>query len=91
MPAILDRLVKQLKDKGYSESSAYAIATKKLQESGNLKKGTQKATKKGIARGKKTPAQRAKERAVKEANNGKKVSDYKYNARTNKATLKKKK
>ena len=64
---------------------------KKLQESGNLKKGTQKATKKGVVRGKKTPAQRAKERAVKEANNGKKVSDYKYNAKTNKATLKKEK
>ena len=39
MPAILDRLVKQLVDKGHRKSSAYAIATKSLQKAGNLKKG----------------------------------------------------
>jgi hypothetical protein len=88
MPAILDRLVKQLRDKGLSKSAAYAIATKKLQETGSLKKGTKKPTKKGIAQGKKTPAQRAKERSAKYAN--KKTSEYKYNAKTNRATLKKK-
>lgn len=65
MPAILDRLVRQLRAKGYDTSSAYAIATKKLQSSGNLKKGTQKATAKGKKRGKMSPEARAKSRARK--------------------------
>jgi len=89
MPKILDRLVSQLMDKGHSKSAAYAIATKSLQRSGNLKKGTQKPTKKGIAQGKKTPSQRAKERAAKKSN--RKPSDYVYNKKTNTAKLKKKK
>ena len=38
MPKILDRLVKQLRDKGFNKSSSYAIATSQLQKSGNLKK-----------------------------------------------------
>ena len=84
MPAILDRLVKQLRAKGFNKNSAYAIATKQLQ-----KKGTQKATAKGVAQGKKTPAQRAKIRAAKESK-GNKPSDYKYTASTNRATLKRK-
>jgi hypothetical protein len=87
MPAILDRLVKQLQAKGHSKSSAYAIATKSLQKSGNLKKGTQKATAKGEKRGAMTPGQRAKSRAAKAS--GKKPSSYKYNAKTNRATKKK--
>jgi hypothetical protein len=65
MPAILERLVNQLKAKGKSKSSAYAIATSALQKSGNLKKGTQKATPKGAKRGKMTPEQRKKDRANK--------------------------
>ena len=36
MPKILDRLVKQLRDKGFNKSSSYAIATSQLQKSGNL-------------------------------------------------------
>ena len=40
MPAILERLVKQLKAKGKSESAARAIAISALQKSGNLKKGS---------------------------------------------------
>jgi hypothetical protein len=65
MPAILERLVSQLKAKGKSESSAYAIATAALQRSGNLKSGTQQATQKGKRRGAMTPAQHAKSRAAK--------------------------
>jgi len=65
MPAILEDAVKKLKDKGYSEGSAYAIATKTLQESGDLKKGTNKATKKGDHRGEMSEATRAKTRAQK--------------------------
>jgi hypothetical protein len=65
MPAILDRLVSQLKAKGKSTSSAFAIATKALQKSGNLKKGTQQATPKGTRRGAMTPEQRKKSREAK--------------------------
>ena len=85
MPKILNRLVSQLQTKGVPKKSAYAIATKKLQESGNLKKGTIKATKIGTRRGNMTPAQRAKQRASKLS--GKPVSAYKYNAKTNRATI----
>lgn len=83
MPKILDRLVKQLKARGMNEGSAYAIATSSLQKSGNLKKGTQEATKKGIKRGNMTPAERAKDRASKAR--GGKPSDYKYNSKNNTA------
>lgn len=62
MPKILERLVRQLKSKGKDTSSAYAIATKALQKSGNLKKGTQKATPKGTKRGAMTPEARKKSR-----------------------------
>lgn len=88
MPAILERLVKQLRAKGKSESSAYAIATSALQKSGNLKKGTQKATSKGTKRGAMTPAARAKDRAAKYSGGKNKPSSYKYNSKTNMATKK---
>lgn len=87
MPAILERLVKQLQAKGKSKSSAFAIATAALQRSGNLKKGTQKATAKGQRRGAMTPSQRAKDRASKRS--GRSKSEYSYNTKTNLATLKK--
>lgn len=89
MPKILDRLVRQLKAKGKSTQAAFAIATKALQKSGNLKKGTTQATAKGKRRGGMTPGERAKDRASKRS--GRKTSEYKYNAKTNLATLKKKK
>jgi len=86
MPAILKRLVSQLRAKGKSESAAYAIATSSLKKSGNLNsKG--KATAKGKKRGKMSPGQRAIDRASKES--GRSKSNYKYNAKTNRATLKK--
>lgn len=87
MPKILERLVSQLRAKGKSKQAAYAIATSALQKSGNLKPGTQKATEKGKRRGAMTPAARAKDRAAKRANH--KPSDYKYNRKTNLATLRK--
>lgn len=86
MPAILERLVGQLRAKGKSKASAYAIATSALQKSGNLKKGTQKATTKGTKRGKMTPSARAKDRAKK--NTKHKSTDYSYSKKTNRATLK---
>jgi len=87
MPLILDRLVAQLQQKGLPKKSAYAIATKKLQQSGNLKKGTNKPTAKGAVRGKMTPAQRAISREVKKT--GKPKSMFVYNPKTNSAVLKK--
>ena len=89
MPDILDRLVKQLEKKGIDKSSAYAIATSKLQKSGNLKRGTAKPTTKGIARGNMTPSQRAKNRAAKRSGNS--TANYNYNYKTNRATLRKNK
>ena len=89
MPDILDRLVSQLIKKGHSEKSAYAIATSQLQKSGNLKKGSTKATAKGKKRGKMTPAARAKDREIKYSKRKHKIRAYKYNKKTNRATLKK--
>jgi len=86
MPKILERLVSQLQAKGKSKSSAYAIATAALQKSGNLKKGTQKATSKGAKRGNMTPGERAKDRQSKYT--GKPKSSFKYNKQTNRATKK---
>ena len=83
MPAILDRLVKQLIANGMPKDKAYAVATKKLQAAGNLKKGSSKATGKGKKRGQMTPAARAKDRAAKAS--GGKASDFKYNKRNNTA------
>jgi hypothetical protein len=86
MPKILERLVGQLQAKGKSKSSAYAIATSALQKSGNLKKGTQEPTSKGVARGAMTPEKRAEDRQAKYS--GGKPTDYKYNAKSNTATKK---
>ena len=48
-----------------SKSSAYAIATKSLQKSGDLKEGSNEATQKGDRRGEMSKATRAKTRAQK--------------------------
>lgn len=88
MPAILERLVKQLRAKGKSKSSAFAIATSALQKSGNLKKGTQKATSKGKSRGAMSPSERAKNRASKYSKGKHKSSAYSYNSKTNRSSLK---
>jgi len=67
MPAILDKAVKSImrENPDMKESSAYAIATKQLQKSGDLKEGTQEPTKKGLRRGEMSKATRAKTRAKK--------------------------
>lgn len=89
MPAILERLVSQLKAKGYSKSSAFAIATRALQKNGDLKPGSQQATAKGDQRGSMTPAERAKDRASKYSKGKHKSTDYSYNATTNRSKLSK--
>ena len=83
MPAILDRLVNQLKEKGYK--NPYAVAVSALQKSGNLKKGTAKATAKGARRGQMSPGQRAIDRQSKYS--GRPKGDFEYNKETNRATV----
>ena len=87
MPKILDRLVGQLQAKGKSKDAAYAIATSSLQKSGNLKKGSSKATAKGKRRGNMTPAARAKDRAAKTSKRP--AKDYTYRSRSNSVRVKK--
>jgi hypothetical protein len=67
MPAILEKAVKSIMEDNpkLSKSSAYAIVTKQLQKSGDLKEGTQEPTKKGARRGEMSKATRAKTRARK--------------------------
>lgn len=89
MPKIMERLSSQLQAKGFSKGSAYAIATSQLQKAGDLKKGSNKPTAKGVERGNMTPAERAKDRQAKYS--GGSASDYKYNAKTNRAIKNKKK
>jgi hypothetical protein len=86
MPKILDRLVKQLEAKGMPESKAFAVANSQLQKSGIFKPGSQQLTAKGKKRQEMGAAGRAKDRAAKAG--GHKASEYKYNPKTNRATLK---
>jgi hypothetical protein len=67
MPQILDDAVRSIRKENpkLSESSAYAIATKQLQKSGDLKEGTVEATKKGDRRGEMSKRTRAASRAKK--------------------------
>lgn len=67
MPQILEDAVKSIMadNPKLSKSSAYAIATRSLQKSGDLKEGSQEATKKGDRRGEMSAATRAKTRARK--------------------------
>jgi hypothetical protein len=57
MPAILEKAVQKIKAKG-NVDNPWAVATASLQRAGDLKKGTNKATKQGALRGKMTSAQR---------------------------------
>lgn len=86
MPPILERLVGQLQAKGMPSSKARAVAISSLQRAGDLKKGSTKATAKGLHRGLMSPGARAKDRAAKVS--GHKPGDFKYDAKTNRATLK---
>lgn len=86
MPDILERLVSQLQAKGMSKAQAFAVATKKLQQSGSLKPGTQELTTRGKARSAMGAAGRAKDRAAKSS--GHKAKDYTYNQLKNTARLK---
>jgi hypothetical protein len=84
-PPIRERLIRQLKMKGMPMPNAQRIATATLQKAGDLKPGSTEPTAKGIKRTAMGAAGRAKDRASKEA--GKPASSFKYNPRTNRATL----
>ena len=66
-PAILRKAVHSIKEDnpGMSKDSAYAIATKTLQKSGDLRDGTDDATDKGKRHGEMSKHTRAKTRAKK--------------------------
>lgn len=67
MPAILEDAVKSIMKENpkMKKGAAYAIATKSLQKSGDLKKGTVEPTDKGKERGEMSKSTRAKTRARK--------------------------
>lgn len=83
MPAILERLTRQLASKGNKNARSMAAAL--LTKNGQMKDG--KLTAKGKRRQALGAAGRAKDRAAKY--NGGKPSDYKYSPKTNRATKKK--
>lgn len=87
MPAIENRLARQLASKGNKNARGMAIAILKkkgiLDAQGNL-------TAKGKKRNAMGAAGRAKDRASK-ASGKHKASEYSYNSKTNRATLRKKK
>jgi hypothetical protein len=86
-PKIVKRLESQLKAKGMNPGQAAATASKTLQKSGVLKKGSLELTKKGEKRTKMGAEGRAKDRAAKRS--GKSTKQYVYSKKTNRATLKK--
>lgn len=87
MPAILERLARQLRSKGVKNS--YAVATSSLQKNGVLKKGSQDLTPKGQVRNSMTPGERAKSRQAKASGGNHQAADYSYNKKTNRAKLNK--
>jgi hypothetical protein len=89
MPAILERLVSQLKADGKGEQQAYAIATSQLQKHGIIDHHGA-LTEKGLKRDQLGPSGRAKDRAAKASGGKHKPKEFSYNARTNQATLRKK-
>ncbi len=84
MPAIFERLVSQLKAK--KVKNPYAIATSQLEKNGIMDKN-KVLTAYGEKRNAMSPAERAKDRAAKYSGK-RKPSDYKYNKKTNIATVK---
>lgn len=81
---LLHRLTKQLRDQGNLTPESSAISF--LRKHGLMKKDSLQLTEKGLKREKMTPAERAIDRASKKS--GKSPEAYKYNSKTNMATLK---
>lgn len=83
MPALVERLKRQLAAKGNKNAEGMAIAL--LKKAGNLNSKGQ-LTSKGKKRQSLGKAGRAKARAAKYSGNT--TTDYKYNPKTNRATKK---
>jgi len=86
MQSIFDRLKDQLIKKGMNKREARETATRTLQNSGSLYRGTETLTPKGIKRTNMGAAGRAIDRAAKLS--GRSKDDYVYSSKTNRATLK---
>lgn len=87
MPKILDRLMRQLRARGVKEP--YAMAKGLLTKHGLMKHGSMQLTAKGRKRNSMSPGQRAKARAAKYS--GRKPGSFRYNKKTNRATLRRRK
>jgi hypothetical protein len=87
MSKIHARLTRQLRALGVKNAARMAKGL--LNKYGITKKGSTKLTAKGKRRNAMSNGQRAKDRAAKKAGN--RPSEYKYNPRTNRATLRRRK
>lgn len=83
-PKILIRLTAQLRGQGDKTPAVNAL--KYLRKFGIIEKDSLKLTPKGKVRNSMSPGERAKERQARYSGND--VNDYKYDKKTNRATLK---
>lgn len=83
-PKILIRLTAQLRGQGDKTPAVNAL--KYLRKFGIIEKDSLKLTPKGKIRNAMSPGERAKERQARYSGND--VNDYKYDKKTNRATLK---
>jgi hypothetical protein len=84
-PEILKRLTRQLRGKGDKNPSVNALAY--LRKFGIIEQDSLKLTEKGKARNAMSPGERAKDRASKYSGRKNDASDYSYDKKTNRATL----
>lgn len=85
--SIIERLTSQIQAQGKSKEDAQRIAAARLRNTGSIKKNGAGLTEKGKKRQALGAAGRAKQRSAEKMN--RKPSDFKYNPKTNRATLKK--
>jgi hypothetical protein len=85
---LIDRLAEQLKDSGTPSTEARNMALSILRDRGHVEPNSEMLTAEGAQRDEMGAAGRAIDRATKAS--GRRGSDYQYDTRTNRATLKKK-
>lgn len=83
---VVHRLFEQLKAQGFGDEAASEIAIAKSVEHGNFDRKAMELTGQGRERSRMGAAGRAIDRAAKAA--GRHETDYRYNPKTNRATLK---
>lgn len=84
---LIERLTEQLKDTGTPAHTARDMALSILRDRGHVHPNSEALTPKGLERDRMGAAGRAIDRATKTS--GRKAQDYQYDARTNRAVLKK--